>query len=199
MKPAERTEGITKVGVSRVPGVGIGHAVRWRTDPSPLREAGSVDEERTRLGRAIARAKRGVLDLMRLLPRGEAELFEPELLTLDELGTTLRERLVAGMRAEDVVEDGATDTAVDLLMDARARDPRRARARLSIRRRASRGERRRCRPHHGDADPVGRRVAPVPRRGDRCLLRRLWREEWLDGALRHPGARAGDRARAREH
>ncbi len=121
MKPAERTEGITKVGVSRVPGVGIGHAVRWRTDPSPLREAGSVDEERTRLGRAIARAKRGVLDLMRLLPRGEAELFEPELLILDELGTTLRERLVAGMRAEDVVEDGATDTAVDLLMDARAR------------------------------------------------------------------------------
>jgi phosphoenolpyruvate-protein kinase (PTS system EI component) len=58
---------------------------------------------------------------MRLLPRAEAELFEPEVLILDELDATLSERLAGGMQAEDVVEASTTEVAMDLMIDARAR------------------------------------------------------------------------------
>jgi phosphoenolpyruvate-protein kinase (PTS system EI component) len=110
-----------KTGVTRVPGIAVGRAVLWGADPVARRNAGTWAEERARLARGIATAKRGIFDLMRLLPRTEAELFEPELLILDELSTTLRERLVSGMRAEDVVEDSAGEVGLELLIDARAR------------------------------------------------------------------------------
>ena len=115
------TETIRKVGVSRVRGVAVGRAVLWGADPAPRTMAGTRVEERARLARGIATARRGVLGLMRLLPRAEAELFEPELMILDELSTTLNERLLPGMRAEDVIEGSMVDATVDLLMDARAR------------------------------------------------------------------------------
>ncbi len=115
------TETRTSLGISRVEGVAVGHAIVWRVDPCSRRLAGTKAEEEGRLQRTIASAKRGVEGLMRLLPRGEAELFEPELMILDELKATLGASLAAGERAEDVVERSMSEAGVELLMDARAR------------------------------------------------------------------------------
>ena len=111
----------TRTGISCVAGIAIGRAVVWRDEPARRSVAGTVLDERARLERGIFVAKRGVLELIRLLPRAEAELFEPELMMLDELGATLGERLRDGVRAEDVVDDSTSDVVVDLLLDARAR------------------------------------------------------------------------------
>ncbi len=56
-----------------------------------------------------------------MLPRGEAELFEPELAILAELGPTLLARVDAGARAEDAVNEITSEVPTDLLADARAR------------------------------------------------------------------------------
>jgi hypothetical protein len=44
----------------------------------PPRSAGTVEEEHVRLARALRRARRGVDELVRLLPPAEVELFLPE-------------------------------------------------------------------------------------------------------------------------
>ena len=113
--------GVTRIGVSRVPGIAVGSAVLWRMDPPRPRVVGPRDEEHARLAAGIAMAKAGVSELMNLLPRTEAELFEPELMILDELATTLEGTLLEGMCAEEVVERAMAEAAVDLLVDARAR------------------------------------------------------------------------------
>jgi multiphosphoryl transfer protein len=110
-----------KTGLSAVEGVAIGHAVVWASDPASPREAGTVAEEHARLLRSIARAKSGIEELVRLLPRAEAELFEPELAILDELGPALLARVDAGEGPEDAVNDVLSVGLTDLLADARAR------------------------------------------------------------------------------
>jgi len=55
-------------------------------DPAARSVAGTVAEEHARLAAAIRRATCGVEELVRLLPRSEAELFEPEVAILGELG-----------------------------------------------------------------------------------------------------------------
>jgi phosphoenolpyruvate-protein kinase (PTS system EI component) len=115
------SESSTKSGVSVVEGIGVGRAVLWRAHPAPAPVARTFSEEQSRLARGVATARRGLEELVRLLPRAEVELFEPELLMIDELRETLRARLRAGQRAEDVIEDVLADAVGDLLLDARAR------------------------------------------------------------------------------
>jgi phosphoenolpyruvate-protein kinase (PTS system EI component) len=80
-----------------------------------------VVEERTFLDRALARATSGVEEIIRLLPPAEAELFEPELAILAELGPALRARVDAGVRATQAVAEAIPEGSTDLLADARAR------------------------------------------------------------------------------
>jgi phosphoenolpyruvate-protein kinase (PTS system EI component) len=108
-------------GVSVVEGIAIGRAVVWASDPAPRHLAGTVPEERARLARAIARAVNGLEELMRFLPRGEAELFGPEIAILEELGPSLLARVDAGERGEDAVNEAMSAAPTDLLSDARAR------------------------------------------------------------------------------
>lgn len=115
------TDVLSREGVSRIPGIAVGTAVLWRMDPEPQRNAGPRDEELARLCAGIETAKRDVLELTQLLPRAEAELFEPELLMLDELKSTLCDRLADGMCAEEAVAGATAEPTVDLLTDARAR------------------------------------------------------------------------------
>jgi len=104
-----------------VEGVAVGAAVVWAGDPTPRARVGSAVEEHARLARALARASRGVRDLARQLPPGEAELFEPEITILGELGPEMLARVDAGERPEDVVISATSGLTTDLLDDARAR------------------------------------------------------------------------------
>jgi phosphocarrier protein FPr len=104
-----------------VEGIAIGRAVVWESDPAPRAVAGTVEEEHARLARAIRRATRSLEELVRLLPRTEAELFEPEIAILGELGPVMLARVDAGIRAEDAVNETTSELPMDLLVDARAR------------------------------------------------------------------------------
>jgi multiphosphoryl transfer protein len=108
-------------GTSVVEGIAIGDAVVWAGDPRPRQHLGTAQEERARLARALARATQGVHDLVRRLPPPEAELFEPEISILLELGPPMLARVEAGERPEDVVKAATSQLATDLLDDARAR------------------------------------------------------------------------------
>jgi phosphocarrier protein FPr len=104
-----------------VEGIAIGRAVVWASDPAPRPFTGTVAEEHARLAWAIRRATRGVEELVRLLPRSEAELFEPEVAILGELGPLMLARVDAGVPAEDAVNEATAKLPTDLLVDARAR------------------------------------------------------------------------------
>ena len=104
-----------------VEGIAIGQAIVWANDPAPRSTAGTVEEEHIRLARAIRRATRGVEELVRLLPRSEAELFEPEVAMLRELGPVMLAEVDAGVLAEDAVNKATSELPTDLLVDARAR------------------------------------------------------------------------------
>ncbi len=110
-----------EVASALVEGIAIGRAIVWASDPRPRSIAGTAEEEHARLARAIGRATRGVEELVRLLPRTEAELFEPELAILEELGPTMLAEVDAGARAEDAVNKATRELPADLLLDARAR------------------------------------------------------------------------------
>jgi phosphoenolpyruvate-protein kinase (PTS system EI component) len=104
-----------------VEGIGIGRASVWANDPTPRAEAGTVADEHIRLAGAIRLATAGVEDLVRLLPPGEAELFEPELAILRELTPRMLGHVDAGMSAEDAVDASMAKRPTDLVDDARAR------------------------------------------------------------------------------
>lgn len=110
-----------EVATAAVEGIAIGRAILWADDPVAPRTVRTPELEHARVLRAIARSTRGVQELVRLLPRGEAELFEPELAILAELGPVLLARVDAGQRAEDAVAELTSDVPTDLLSDARAR------------------------------------------------------------------------------
>jgi phosphoenolpyruvate-protein kinase (PTS system EI component) len=111
----------SQAGESAVEGIAIGRAILWAADPAPRRVSGSRVEEHTRLARSLARAMRGIDELVRLLPPSESELFEPEAAILAELGPALLVRVDAGMRAEDAVNEATSSVPTDLLVDVRAR------------------------------------------------------------------------------
>lgn len=104
-----------------VEGIAIGRAVVWESDPAPQSVIGTIAQERIRLERAIRRATRGIEELIRLLPRAEAELFEPEIAILAELRPLLFAKVDAGVRPEDAVHEITSELAIDLSADARAR------------------------------------------------------------------------------
>ena len=108
-------------GRAEVEGVAIGRAIVWAGDPAPREQVGSIEEERTRLMRAMERAIRGVRDLARRLPPAEAELLEPEVSMLVELGPAMLACVEDGERPEDAVRDATSRLSTDLLDDARAR------------------------------------------------------------------------------
>jgi phosphoenolpyruvate-protein kinase (PTS system EI component) len=110
-----------ETGVSIVEGIAVGHAIVWASDPRPRPIGGTVDEERTRVSKAVASATRGVAELIRHLPPSEAQLFEPELVILDDVRRLLQGRVAAGGRAEDAVNEITTVTPTDLLVDVRLR------------------------------------------------------------------------------
>jgi phosphoenolpyruvate-protein kinase (PTS system EI component) len=106
---------------SVVEGIAIGSAILWKGDPPPHARVGTVEEERSRLMRAIARATSGVRELARRLPPAEAELFEPEVSILAELAPEMLAKVGAGARPEEVVAAATSALVNDLLDDARAR------------------------------------------------------------------------------
>jgi phosphoenolpyruvate-protein kinase (PTS system EI component) len=108
-------------GSAAVNGIAIGRAAIWAGEPEPRSETGTVREERERLVRAHRRAVRGVEELVRVLPRAEAELFLPEVAILTELGPLMRTAVDAGASAEDAVQGATSQVSTDLLLDARAR------------------------------------------------------------------------------
>jgi phosphocarrier protein FPr len=110
-----------EAGSTIVEGIAVGRAVVWAEDPKPYPVAGTVGQERRRLVRALARATSGVEELVRLLPRPEAELFEPEVAMLTELGPPLLAAVDAGARPEVAVIEATSRVSTDLLADARAR------------------------------------------------------------------------------
>jgi phosphocarrier protein FPr len=93
----------------------------WAGDPRPQSFAGTSEEEHLRLARAIRRATRGVLELVRLLPSSEAQLFLPEVAILEEAGPIMLAHVDRGVRAEDAVNVTISKVPTDLLVDARAR------------------------------------------------------------------------------
>lgn len=110
-----------EVASAVVEGIAIGKAIVWASDPAPRSVAGTAEEEHARLARAIRRATRGVEELVRLLPRSEAELFEPEVAILEELAPAMLAEVDAGVKAEDAVDHATSKLPTDLLVDARAR------------------------------------------------------------------------------
>jgi len=121
--PNERAEdGTASVAASIVvEGIAIGRASVWPNDPRRQSLAGTSEEEHLRLARAIRGATNGVEELIRLLPRSESELFEPELAILAEVGPAVLAQVDTGMRAEDAVNWTMREVPSDLLVDARAR------------------------------------------------------------------------------
>jgi phosphoenolpyruvate-protein kinase (PTS system EI component) len=117
MKPERGPE----TGSPAVDGIGIGRAVVWARDPEPRSVAGTVEQEHSRLARALLRATRGVEDLVRLLPPAEGELFLPEVAILAELSPLLLGRVDGGATAEEAVNEATSQVSTDLLLDARAR------------------------------------------------------------------------------
>ncbi len=110
-----------EAATAAVEGIAIGRAIVWAGTLEPRRSQGSVAEERALLDRALTRATDGVEELIRHLPPAEAELFEPELAVLGELGPALRARVGGGARAEQAVTEAIPEGSTDLLADARAR------------------------------------------------------------------------------
>jgi phosphoenolpyruvate-protein kinase (PTS system EI component) len=110
-----------QAGSPVVDGIAIGRAVVWASDPEPRSTAGTPEEERGRVARALVRATRGVEDLVRLLPPPEAELFLPEIAILAELGPLLLGHVEAGATAEQAIVEATSRVSTDLLVDARAR------------------------------------------------------------------------------
>lgn len=104
-----------------VDGIAIGKAIVWASDRGQQGVAGTAEEERGRLGRAILHATRGVEDLIRLLGPAEAELFGPEVAILGELGPMLLARVDQGDTAEQAIQEATSRVTTDLLLDARAR------------------------------------------------------------------------------
>jgi phosphoenolpyruvate-protein kinase (PTS system EI component) len=119
MREGTTAEG-PELGLAIVEGIAIGRAVVWASDPAP-RPVTTIAREHLRLDRAITRAASGVEEMVRLLPRAEAELFEPEIAILSELRPALLEQVDAGERAEDSVNEATSVASTDLLADARAR------------------------------------------------------------------------------
>jgi phosphoenolpyruvate-protein kinase (PTS system EI component) len=110
-----------EAGSPVVDGIAIGRASVWASHPEARNAAGTADEERRRIDGALASAIRGVEDLVRLLPPSEAELFEPEIAILAELGPLLRDAVGRGNSAEEAINDATSQVSTDLLLDARAR------------------------------------------------------------------------------
>ncbi len=110
-----------EAGSSVVEGIAIGRAVRCESDPEPSGVTRTVKEERVRLARALRRTRRGVKELIRLLPPGEADLFLPEVAILAELAPLLSARVDGGATVEEAVNDATSQVSTDLLLDARAR------------------------------------------------------------------------------
>jgi phosphoenolpyruvate-protein kinase (PTS system EI component) len=104
-----------------VEGIAIGRAIVWESEPASVNVTRTPAQERVRLARAVVRATRGVEELVRLLGAAEAELFEPEIEILKELGPLLLEKVDAGLAAEDAVNEATSPVSTDLLVDARAR------------------------------------------------------------------------------
>jgi phosphoenolpyruvate-protein kinase (PTS system EI component) len=114
-------EPVVLEGDGVVEGIAIGAAIVWADDPPPRAQAGAVEHEVARLEHATARAKSGIAELLRLLPRAEAELFEPEAAILDDLGPRLVQRVAEGVTPEDAVREATAAVPTDLLVDVRAR------------------------------------------------------------------------------
>ena len=112
---------VPEVGAAVVEGIAIGHAVVWTRPSVVARPASLPAAERARVEGALARAKAGVADLVRVLPPSEAQLFEPELEILKDLGVRLAARISAGESAESAVSAETAQQTTDLLVDARAR------------------------------------------------------------------------------
>ncbi len=110
-----------EAGWSVVDGIAIGRAVKWSRDPEPRVGAGSADDEHARLALTLRRARRGVDQLVKLLPPVEAELFEPEILILAELAPLMLEHVDRGATADEAVKEATSRVSTDLLLDARAR------------------------------------------------------------------------------
>ena len=104
-----------------VEGIAIGRAVIWESHPEPWSTPGTTREETERVGRAVLRANRGIEELVRLLPPEEAELFEPEMAILAELGPLLTGMVEGGASAEEAINEATSQVSTDLLLDARAR------------------------------------------------------------------------------
>ncbi len=109
------------MGVTVVEGIAVGWAVHWARPRARERPPSTPVAERTRIDVALARASAGVSDLVRALPRSEAQLFVPELEILKDLGRRLRDRISAGEAGESAVWTETAAETTDLLVDARAR------------------------------------------------------------------------------
>jgi multiphosphoryl transfer protein len=110
-----------EAGSPAVDGIAIGRALVWPSDPEAPDVPRDALEERKRLTHAIQHATRGVEDLIRLLGPAEAELFQPEVAILEELGPLLLARLAGGETAEQAINEATSQVTTDLLLDARAR------------------------------------------------------------------------------
>lgn len=111
MSPSPK-DGRTIVAHGAAEGFGVGRSLR--VDPG-LDEARGTP--RVSLRDAIARVRRDLQELARILPRTEAELFEPEARILEEVGTRLLANRDAGELRDAIIAEtscGCTDLVLDL-------------------------------------------------------------------------------------
>ncbi len=103
------------LGVTAAEGLAVGRATRLAAGPrTPSIRVGA-------LGAAIAVVRRDLEQLVGALPRQEAELFEPEILILDDIAPALRAREAAGEMAEAAIFAETSCGCTDLVIDLRER------------------------------------------------------------------------------
>lgn len=103
------------LGVTAAEGLAVGRATRLSAGP----RASSIRVGA--LGAAIVVVRRDLEQLVGALPRQEAELFEPEILILDDIAPALRAREAAGETAEAAIFAETSCGCTDLVIDLRER------------------------------------------------------------------------------
>lgn len=102
-------------GVTAAEGLAVGRATRLTAGP----RTSSIPPGT--LGAAIAVVRRDLEQLVAALPRREAELFEPEILILDDIAPALRAREAAGETVEAAIFGETSCGCTDLVIDLRER------------------------------------------------------------------------------
>jgi len=112
---------VPETGTSAVEGRAVGCAVVLLDESSAPIDSGTPAQVTERLQATFARVQTELREIVRALPRAEAELFEPEIEIVRALLDPVLARVTRGERAEEAIRTEAASAASDLIVDARDR------------------------------------------------------------------------------